>query len=90
MTRQRYSRQQAIKLSGSTSSRLAYYDRMGLVIPEKIGDGKKPVVLYSEKQIEQLRLINIATEFLSLDGIRIAIQKKRLSEVVEALVEILN
>jgi DNA-binding transcriptional MerR regulator len=63
---------------------------MGLVVPEKIGEGKKPVVLYNEKQIEQLRLINTATEFLSLDGIRLALKKKRLSEVVEALVEILN
>jgi DNA-binding transcriptional MerR regulator len=63
---------------------------MGLVVPEKIGEGKKPVVLYNENQIEQLRLINTATAFLSLDGIRLALKKKRLSEVVKALVEILN
>lgn len=90
MTKQRYSRQQAIKLSGSTSSRLAYLDRVGLVVPEKIGDSKKPVVLYTDKHIEQVKLINKAAEFLNLDAIKLAIKKKQLPEVVEALVEILN
>jgi DNA-binding transcriptional MerR regulator len=90
VTKQRYSRQQAIKLSGSTSSRLTYLDRIGLVVPEKIGDSKKPVVLYTDKHIEQIKLINKAAEFLSLDGIKLAIKKKRLPEVVEFLAEILS
>jgi hypothetical protein len=54
------------------------------------GDSKKPVVLYTDKEIEPIKLINKAAEFLSLDGIKLAIQKKRLSTVVEALVDLLN
>ena len=90
VSKQKYSRQQAIKLTDSTSSRLAYLDRMGLVMPEKIGDGKKPVVLYTDIHLTQIKLINQASRFLSLDGIRFAIRKKRLSDVVETIVKILG
>lgn len=79
-------------MSGSTSSRLSYLDRMGLVSPEKIGaaSSKKPAVLYTAAQIEQINLIDRAAEFLNIGGIRLAIQKRRLPEVVETLSGLLN
>ena len=88
----KYSRQQAISLSGSTSNRLSYLDRAGLVKPEKIGDtgARKPVVLYTESQIDQIKLINQAVRFLHLDGLRLAIKRDRLADVVRSLSELLE
>lgn len=79
-------------MSGSTSSRLSYLDSQGLVCPEKIGDAdsKKPVVLYTAKQIDQIRLIDQAAEYLSLDAIRLAINKKCLPQVVATLKQLLG
>ncbi|MBM0745791.1 hypothetical protein JOY44_30935 (plasmid) [Phormidium sp. CLA17] len=84
MAVKKYSRQQVIKLAKTTSSRLSYMDRMGFVVPEKIGeaDTKKPVVLYTKHQIELVKQINQASHFLSASGLRLAIQRDRLAEVV--------
>ncbi|GEM_PF-1577248 len=87
MAGERYSRQEAIALSGSTSSRLSYLDRVGLVQPEKIGGGtgKKPAVLYTAAQIESIQLINQAAAFLHTEAIQLAVQRQCLGEVVETV-----
>ena len=42
-----FTRQEAIALTRTTSSRLAYLDRVKVVVPQKFGNSKKPVVIYS-------------------------------------------
>jgi hypothetical protein len=54
---QGFTRQEAIALTETTSSRLSYLDRAGIVIPEKYGAGKKPAVIYSWEQLILIRLI---------------------------------
>lgn len=92
MAAKKYSRQQAIKLSGSTSSRLSYLDSVGLVRPEKIGEegSKKPVVLYTKEQIDQVKLIDTASNWLNLGTIRLAVRRRRLYQVVESLSRLLS
>lgn len=74
-------------MTGSTSSRLSYLDKMGLVCPQKIGQapGKKPAVFYTDKQIEQIRLIDKASQFFHAEGIRTLIEKDCLSKALDAL-----
>lgn len=56
-TMQGYTRQQAIRLSGLSSNKLSYLDRLGLVSPQKTGNPKKPACIYTWEQIIQLRTI---------------------------------
>lgn len=53
-TPRKFTRQRAIALTGADSNRLSYLDRQGLVVPEKFGNPKRPVVLYSEMQLLQI------------------------------------
>lgn len=52
-----FTRQEAIALAKTTSSNLAYLDRVGLVVPEKYGNTKKPTVIYKWEQILEIRVI---------------------------------
>jgi DNA-binding transcriptional MerR regulator len=65
-----FTRQEAIALTGVTSSRLAYLDRVKLVIPQKYGNSKKPVVIYSWEQILEIRAISNLRQKISLQTIR--------------------
>lgn len=64
-----FTRQEAIAMTGVSSGRLSYLDRTGLVMPEKFGD-KHPVVVYSDQQILQIKIIDRLREKLSLQEIR--------------------
>ena len=50
-------RQDAIKLTNSSSSRLSYLDSRGIVVPTKLGT-KRPIVLYLPKQIFAIKAVN--------------------------------
>jgi DNA-binding transcriptional MerR regulator len=65
-----FNRQEALSITGITSGRLAYLDKTGLVSPQKIGDSKKPKVVYSVEQIIELKVISRLREILSLQEIR--------------------
>jgi DNA-binding transcriptional MerR regulator len=65
-----FTRQEAIALSKATSSRLAYLDRINLVVPKKYGNTKKPTVVYTWEQVLELRAINDLREQVSLQTIR--------------------
>jgi DNA-binding transcriptional MerR regulator len=67
---QGFTRQEVMALTGLKSGRLSYFDRTGLVQPEKIGDLKHPVVLYTWEQLLELRAIVKLGEQLSLQQIR--------------------
>jgi hypothetical protein len=65
-----FTRQETIALTKTTSSRLAYLDRVGVVAPEKYGNTKKPTVIYSWEQVLQIRAINDLRKQVSLQAIR--------------------
>lgn len=69
-----FTRQETIALTKTTSSRLAYLDRVGIVTPEKYGNTKKPTVIYSWAQVLEIRAINDLREKVSLQTIREMIQ----------------
>lgn len=65
-----FTRQEALALTKTTSSRLAYLDRTGIVVPEKFGSPKKPTAIYSFNQVLQIRAINELRQQVSLQTIR--------------------
>jgi len=64
---QGFTRQETIILTDITSSRLAYLDRVNIIIPQKYGSHKKPRVDYSWEQVLQLRAITHLKQTISLD-----------------------
>lgn len=57
-------------MTGISPGRLSYLDRTGLVVPEKYGDSKRPVVVYTCQQILQIKIIDRLREKLSLQEVR--------------------
>lgn len=52
-----FTRQETITLTGITSGKLPYLDEIGLVSPQKIGNPKRPKVIYSIEQVIDLMVI---------------------------------
>lgn len=69
-----FTRQETLALTNTTSSRLAYLDRTGVVVPEKYGNSKKPTVIYSWKQVLEIRAINDLRQKISLQTVRKIVQ----------------
>jgi DNA-binding transcriptional MerR regulator len=69
-----FTRQETLALTNTTSSRLAYLDRTGVVVPEKYGNSKKPTVIYSSKQVLEIRAINDLRQKISLQTVRKIVQ----------------
>lgn len=65
-----FTRQETIALTGISSSRLSYLDRTNLIAPQKIGNRKHPKVIYSWKQVLEIKTIERLREKLSLQEIR--------------------
>lgn len=65
-----FTRQEVLSLTSLTSGRLSYLDRTGLVTPNKVGNPKRPKVIYSLEQILQIKVIERLREKLSLQEIR--------------------
>ena len=65
-----FTRQETIALTKTTSSRLAYLDRTGVIMPEKYGNSKKPTVIYSWEQVLEIRAINDLRQKISLQTVR--------------------
>ena len=65
-----FTRQEAIALTGLKPGKISYWDRTGLVSPQKFGNPKKPKVVYSWQQVLKLKLIHRLREQLSLQEIR--------------------
>jgi hypothetical protein len=49
-------------------------DRTGVVVPEKYGNSKKPTVIYSSKQVLEIRAINDLRQKISLQTVRKIVQ----------------
>jgi DNA-binding transcriptional MerR regulator len=66
-----FTRQEAIHLAGCTSSRLAYLEKVGLVIPYRFGNNGRPTVVFSWEQLLEIRAIkNLRKEDVSLQTVR--------------------
>ena len=65
-----FTRQETISLTGITSSRLSYLDRTNLITPQKFGNRKHPKVIYTWKQVLEIKTIERLREKLSLQEIR--------------------
>lgn len=56
-------------MASITSSKASYFDRIGLVVPQKIGESKKPYVFYSDEQIEVLNYLNRLSKWFNLEAL---------------------
>ena len=65
-----FTRQETIALTGISSGRLSYLDRTELIIPQKFGNPKRPKVIYSWKQVLEIKTIERLREKLPLQEIR--------------------
>ena len=69
-----FTRQETLALTKTTSSRLAYLDRTGVVVPEKYGNSKKPTVIYSWEQVLEIKAVNDLRQKISLQTVRKIVQ----------------
>jgi DNA-binding transcriptional MerR regulator len=65
-----FTRQETISLTRISSGRLSYFDRTKFVVPQKFGNTKHPKVVYSWRQVLELKTIESLRERLSLQEIR--------------------
>lgn len=65
-----FTRQEALALTETTSNRLQYLDRTGLVVPERYGNSKKPTVIYTWEQVLEIRAIKNLRQEISLQTVR--------------------
>ena len=65
-----FTRQETIALTRISSGRLRYFDRTQFVVPQKFGNTKHPKVVYSWRQVLELKTIESLRERLSLQEIR--------------------
>lgn len=67
-----FTRKEAMQLTGCTSSRLAYLEKVGLIVPYRYGtSGGRPTVIFSWEQLLEIRAIrNLRQEDVSLQTVR--------------------
>ena len=65
-----FTRKEVMNLTGVTPGKLSYWDKTNVVSPVKIGNPKKPTVIYEWQNVIQLQVIMRLQEKLSLQEIR--------------------
>ncbi len=65
-----FTRQETIHLAGCTSSRLAYLEKVGLIIPYRFGNNGRPTVVFSWEQLLEIRAIKNLRKDISLQTVR--------------------
>jgi DNA-binding transcriptional MerR regulator len=65
-----FTRQETIALAGTTSNRLQYLERIGLIVPQRYGNTKKPTVIYTWEQVLEIRAIKNLRQEISLQIVR--------------------
>ena len=65
-----FTRRETIELTGTTSNRLQYLEKSGLVIPQRIGRSRKPTVIYTWEQALEIRAIKNLRQEISLQTVR--------------------
>lgn len=67
---ERFTRRETVVLTRTSLWRLAYLDRVGIVVPQRIKTAKRARILYSWEQILELRTIHYLRQQTSLQTIR--------------------
>jgi DNA-binding transcriptional MerR regulator len=65
-----FTRQETIALAATTSNRLQYLERTGLIVPQRYGNTRKPTVIYSWEQVLEIRAIKNLRQEISLQTVR--------------------
>lgn len=65
-----FTRRSTALLTRSSLSRLAYLERIGLIVPHRSGQTNRPLVLYSWEQVLEIRAMNQLRRQLSFQRIR--------------------
>ncbi|MBD1903754.1 hypothetical protein NDI44_26905 [Trichocoleus sp. DQ-A3] len=65
-----FTRQETLHLAGCTSSRLAYLEKVSLVIPYRFGNNGRPTVVFSWEQLLEIRAIKNLRKDVSLQTVR--------------------
>jgi DNA-binding transcriptional MerR regulator len=67
-----FTRKETMQLTGCTSSRLAYLEKVGLIVPYRYGASSgRPIVVFSWEQLLEIRAIrNLRQEEISLQTVR--------------------
>ncbi|MGB7444585.1 MAG: MerR family transcriptional regulator [Coleofasciculaceae cyanobacterium] len=65
-----FTRLETLALTETTSNRLQYLEKKGLVIPQRIGKSRKPTVIYTWEQILEIRAIKHLRQEISLQAVR--------------------
>lgn len=65
-----FTRQETLKLTDCTSSRLSYLEKVGLIIPSRLGNNKRPTVLFTWEQLLEIRAIKNLRKEVSLQTVR--------------------
>jgi DNA-binding transcriptional MerR regulator len=67
---ERFTRRETLLLTRSSSSRLTYLERKGIIVPQRAGNGYRPEVSYTWEQILEIRTINKLRRQTSFQTIR--------------------
>lgn len=65
-----FTRQECLKLTGCTSSRLSYLEKVGLIVPTRVGNNTRPIVLFTWEQLLEIRAIKHLRDDVSLQTVR--------------------
>jgi DNA-binding transcriptional MerR regulator len=65
-----FTRRETLDLTETTSNRLQYLERVGLIVPQRIGSSSKPTVIYTWEQILEIRAIKNLRQEISLQTVR--------------------
>ena len=65
-----FTRREVLALTETTSNRLQYLERAGLIVPRREGAISKPTVLYSWEQLLEIRSIKNLRQEVSLQTVR--------------------
>lgn len=69
-----FPRRHAVVLARSSPGRLAYLEKTGIIVPQRVGDSPRTEVLYSWEQILEIRAISRLRQHLSFQTIRKILQ----------------
>lgn len=65
-----FTRTETLALTETTSNRLQYLEKAGLIIPQRIGRSRKPTVVFTWEQVLEIRAIKHLRQEISLQTVR--------------------
>lgn len=65
-----FTRTETLALTETTSNRLQYLEKVGLIIPQRISKSRRPTVVYTWEQVLEIRAIKHLRQEISLQTVR--------------------